>query len=375
VPQPAKLPEAASLEPGVKILRGAWGELECRRIAIERPDEFIMVDQPIQASNRWFFPELSEAELPKLFQQPDLTAEQQTVLLDRRRWEVLTNGIYVTPGTSTILALSGEARQRLYALLGHSAANPYHYMGFRFKLGAVEEWFDRSQLSPRTVNLIRRLVYRRGNTACFSDILEVLSQIPSAEERRRLVKTLSRQSTLLVKLRIRDGQNVENLEGYWSRLGRAKDVRPLLESLARAPGGATLDIAHLLPPFARRRLYTYPFPSEKPSQLQPDCFWTSMNFFAEDPDDRFYDREELRRTVDAEYYPIQGPPTFGDVVYLINAQGIPIHAAVYVAGNIVFSKNGVGFNHPWILVDLDELVDLYGAGDDVRVLMYRYRRS
>lgn len=58
--------------------------------------------------------------------------------------------------------------------------------------------------------------------------------LPSEVERVHLLKTLSRQSTLLMKLLVGPETDVGALERYWGKVGRAKDLRPLLESLKRA---------------------------------------------------------------------------------------------------------------------------------------------
>jgi len=152
--------------------------------------------------------------------------------------------------------------------------------------------------------LLESVLYPRGNALAFADLNEVLAGIATDSEKRRLAKMLSRQPTLLVKLHIKGGEDVEPLVKSWGREGRAMDVQPLLDSLARLPNGGALDVAHLLTSLRGWDYYPYPFPSEDPVVNRRDCAWTAMNFFNEEPEDRFYDFEVARRTIAKEYYPI-----------------------------------------------------------------------
>src|SRR5690606_38074055 len=112
------------------------------------------------------------------------------------------------------------------------------------------------------------------------------------EESTRLLKTLARKSTLMLKLRITPDTDIEALERYWSFPG-SKDIVPLLTSLKQRGTSTTLDIVHLLPRFARARLYSYPSPDEPGSMSYMDCHWTVLNFFNQEPDPRYQDIEEV----------------------------------------------------------------------------------
>jgi len=369
----ARLAAAPADTSGLEEITGPWGTLEIKRITIERPNAFISVAQRTR-TNVWFFEGCTPVRLKALFEQPDLMAAQQNALLDASRWQTSSNGIYVTPGSETILSLSPAARERLYAVLAPNTFNYYQRFPFSIRAPMVEEWFAGCGLAPETQRLVRGLLYRRGDAWCFSDMLEALSCIPSPDEKRRVAKMFSRQATLLVKLRVPEGANVEPLVQYWGRLGQAKDIQPMLESLARTPGGATLDIAHLLTPFARSRLYTYPFPSEDPLVNRHDCFWTSMNFANAEPDDRFTQFDEVRRTIQRDYYPVQDDPEFGDVVWFIDSRSNVVHSAVYIAADFFFTKNGANFNEPWFLMILDDLLNTYAAQAPLRTVAYRFKR-
>ncbi|HNU53383.1 MAG TPA: hypothetical protein PKJ98_21015 [Verrucomicrobiota bacterium] len=357
----------------VASLPGPWGELEQVRIAIERPDEFITLSKTFKGQDRWFFQGYSTDQLAAFFQTNALTRAQREVLLDRGHWGIQSNGITVIPDPTTILDLKPEARQRIYNVLAESPENYYQYLAFRYREDGFSEWFNRSGLSDEVMGLVKPLLYRRGTALCFSDLNEVLARIASPDEQRRLVKTLSRVSTLLVRLKVGPDTDVGALVRYWGKEGRAKDLNPLLQSLANLPDGGLLDVAHLLPPFARMRLYTYPFPSEDPHAAHRDCFWSSMNFFAEEPDDRFCEFAATQEAIRSQYYPIQDEPTYGDILWLVNDQGRAVHAAVYIAADIVFTKNGARFDQPWVLMQLRDLLAVFTSERPLRLVAYRLK--
>lgn len=374
-PEPGAVAGQRTLRAGRRMAVGPWGTLELLRIEIERPEEFMSSRPPPVEPSRWFFAGFNANQLRQLFDAPDLTVTQRRTLLDTSHWDVQPNGIYVTPGSGTVLGLSSDARQRLYGILATNTENFFQQWAFKLPRDSVDEWLNASGLAPSTVQLIRRLLYPRGDAVCFSDISEVMAAIPTDDEKLHLVKLLSRHSTVLARLRLQEGEDIEPLVRYWGKEGGAKDIRPLLASLARIPGGASVDITHLLPPFARMRLYTYPYPSEDPAKQHGDCAWTAMNFFNPEPDNRFYDFAATRRTIDSDYFPVQGDPSFGDVVWFSDANGTPLHFAVYIADDILFTKNGVNFNEPWILAEMKDLQADYASAQPMRIEVFRRKRD
>jgi hypothetical protein len=197
--------------------------------------------------------------------------------------------------------------------------------------------------------------------------------VGTAQERARAVKTLCRISTLLVRLRVRPNTNIEEVGRYWGRGRRSKDITPLLASLPKKPEGYTIDVAHLLPPFARRRLYTYPHPDADPTTPRQDCHWTSMNFFNETPDDRFLSTDYTYEVIMKDYYPVLGEPLFGDIVLLMTANGQALHSCVYLADNIVFTKNGSQAYMPWKLMALSDVRAFYSMEPPLKVQIVRYK--
>lgn len=169
--------------------------------------------------------------------------------------------------------------------------------------------------------------------------------------------------------------DVDALAAYWDTGGRSKDLHVLLASLARVPGGVSLDLAHLLPPLPRKLIYTYPRPANDPLSVRRDCHWTSLNFLNDPPDDRFVEPDEVKKAVETEYHPVGTAPRFGDIVFIRTARGELIHSSVYLAADIVFTKNGAFANQPWIPMKIDDMVDafngLYLRDAPLKLVIYR----
>ena len=203
-----------------------------------------------------------------------------------------------------------------------------------------------------------------------------MQRVSSDKERLTLLKVLTRQSGVLARMRIRPTTDIDKLLGYWTQAPgvRAKDLRPLLESLKRLPDGGHVSLVYFLPPFARERLYTYPMPP-RAGEPAMDCHWSSLNFFNEQPEDKFGDPNYAGAYLTKNYYPVQKPSAYGDVVVLTDEKNRGIHSAVYVADDIVFTKNGNNYLQPWMLMRIDKLVAQYACRGAVRTTVYRHRNS
>jgi len=190
-----------------------------------------------------------------------------------------------------------------------------------------------------------------------------------------LVETLYGLPTYILRLRVNPDSDVDGLVRYWGKGGREKAIAPLLNSLARVPGGATINIAYLLPPFAQLRLYTFPYTSKDPTAARQDCFYTSLNFFNESPDTNFFNKTYTEQVLRSEYSLISRKPSLGDVVLVAQGSGEVIHACVYIADDFVFSKNGVAPEQPWVLMRMGDMLARCYPTDGSAHLTFLRRRS
>lgn len=346
---------------------GPWGDVEYTRIILEPPNEYVDLRNTSAAELRWVFEGSSRLEAEYQMLASGLTAEQCSA----GTWDQTSEGTVFEPESSMVSGLDPQVRARLYGLLSQfddnfAQANPY-----RFRGDSLEEWFEGSELLPATIALVRQHLYRRGTSLAFADASIVLPQLPDDDERRRLIKVLSRRTALMVKLCVNPQSDLPALDAYWSIGGRSKDIEPMLASLSRQPSGAKVDVVHLLPRFARAHIYTYPVPIADARDKPPDCFWSSLNFFRQIYDDSFATPEGAARGIEENYYEVVGPPQLGDLMLLELPAGGVIHSCVYIADDIVFTKNGTSMSTPWIFMALADVTAFYSDDSEVKVRVYR----
>ena len=342
------------------IREGAWGRLRVHDLAIA-PVDVIVPGQPgRRLDTTWVFAGYAPEKLRALFGSLDSSGEAAGRLLDERTWEVGPEAIVVHPPDEAVLGLEPGDRARLYDVLGSMPANEAHFQPWTMKTAMFADRVESAKLGEAARGLLHRLAYARGGRTFFSDVPVLLNGVADPEQQRQAMRILNSASTYQVHLVVPPDADTDAMAGYWGYRGRRKDLKPILESLAQLPGGGELDIAHVLPAFARQRLYIYPSSVLARDGVRRDCHWTSLNFFSLIPDDRFGNSEEATRFILANYGRTSETPRFGDLVLLTQPDGDCIHSAVYLAGGLAFTKNGEGLGQPWIIMDVEELRELYG---------------
>lgn len=360
---------------GAQARSGPWGDLELTRITISPSEELIPAGWSKQLAVAWYFAGHNEESLRQFIGSLGFTEAQRTTLLNVETWTVEQGGVIVRPDGDTVMSLDPATRADLYGALARSDRNMPHHQPWSTRTEDFEPALAASGLSPETQTLVRKVAYIRGRRTFVSDSFTVLNMTTDRDEKLRITRLLSSASTYLVKLRVTDKTSIDGLISYWGGRGRRKDLRPMLESLAALPGGGTLDIAHLLPAFGRQRLYIYPHPAQAADGVRRDCHWTSLNFFGLTPEDRFGISEEAQRYIIEHYYGIGETPQFGDLVFFSLPTGEIVHSCVYLAANLVFTKNGDSIRQPWSIMDLDDVTDLYSvmSPEGVNVQYWRNR--
>jgi hypothetical protein len=301
--------------------------------------------------------------------------EDQQRALAAGKWQPTPEGVSVTPPPEVIVGLAPPARAALYSVLARYPQNA-HNGAVSFPPETLDARIAESGLQPATIDLFKRMLYRQGSNLFFADDRTLLPMIRDPQERRRAAVLLSRQETYIVRLKIDRQTDVDRLVQYWGGQRRTKDIEPLLESLVKVPGGFALDLVHLLPAIPRRRLYTYPRAGR---DEEKNCHWSSFNFYGETPDDRLIEVPVARHELETQYRQVS-EPRFGDVVVLVDREtsGV-VHSAVYLADDLVFTKNGFGATQPWLYMQLRTLTELYsahlGKPDGVKVVLFRRKNA
>ncbi|HVL68133.1 MAG TPA: hypothetical protein VM364_12800 [Vicinamibacterales bacterium] len=367
---------AGNEQPATRGTRiGPWGRLTVTPIVVSPPLEYVAADwNREEAPDQWLFPDTSPDLLRSFLASSGFTPDQVATLTSAARPEPRIRGFVVYPDREIVRSMSAEVRARVYNQLARTSLNFDQAQSFRFFGADPDEWLRGSLISDETREFVESLIYRDGEFLHFSDAELARAEIKDPAELQRLAKTLLRQSTMLVRLSIDRAGEVAALSQYWGRGGRSTDIRPLLESIAGAGDDRSIDIVHLLPAFARNRLYRYPqlTAADLDRPLLVNCLWSSLNFFRGQPDDRFLDLNTALATLRQDYYIVESEYQLGDVVGFVDAEGDLFHAAVYVADDLLFTKNGTSPVAPWTLMPIDRVKGYYRFhAENPRLIFHR----
>lgn len=354
---------------------GPWGDLQVLRIVTEAPTElaecFLKYDAGV-----WYLQNTSPESFQQFLKDNDVPEAVRKAIGDATNVDIC-GGIVVRPDDALVLSIPPESRAVIYKQLGTDPRNYLHTDPFRYDVRRLDEWLDGSGLPAKTVALVHKLVYRQGNTAMFVDIGPVFRTLTTDDEKLVLLKTLTRKPALLVQLRVDEKTDAKALLDYWGvGPNRRKDISPLINSLKKVPGGATLDAAHLLPRFPRKLLYSYPEPPREGADAPKpyDCHWSSLNFWNDPAQDKFTSAEEVFKALTTDYDKVADKTyRLGDVIMLMRPPASGIHSCVYVADDIVFTKNGASVASPWTLKRLSDVIAYYETQGAVEINVYRHK--
>lgn len=353
---------------------GPWGELRTRDIELERPAEFLTEEVGNPQPELWTFNGLQPDAVKALLARDGLSARQVATALGPASVRADNSGTVVTPPSDFLLSLNAETRRKLYLALAGQGVNMYIDYPFIFPGSTIESIYANPKLNPDDVAALKRLIYSNGNAWQLSDYLALMCQIPTTERRVAMARALSRQLAVFASLVIKPDTDIDKIAAYWSNVPNVRftDVRPLLESLKALPEGGNLSLFYVLPKFARDRLYTFPLPPQ-PGDPVMDCHWSTFNFCNETPDNRFNDPNYAVQYLQKNYYQIAAPSIYGDILLLLNDRNEIKHSAVYLADNIVFTKNGNNYRQPWMLMRIPDLLATYPATPAMKPVYMRLK--
>jgi hypothetical protein len=351
-----------------------WGNLEKVDIDIEQPDEYVAFNPVDHPETKWEFPGMTESQVRKLMGSCGITEAEVNALLDPKGIENAANAFRVKPSDEAVMAISEESRGNLYKQMSQWAANRYISMPFVLSGNNFEDKLQKSGVTSDLTALVRKLSYTRDGTRYFSDADIVLKRLSDLDARRAVFKALTNQPAVLVRMKISPRTDIDRILSYWTNAPgvQSKDLKPLLESLSKNPVGGTVSLLYFLPPFARERLYTFPL-QPNPGEPQMDCHWSALNFFNEVPDNRLTSNDFAAEHIRQNYYPIGKADRYGDLVFLLNEKGAVIHSAVYLAEDLVFTKNGMNIGQPWILMRIKNMVATYTYNGEPKIAYYRHK--
>lgn len=356
---------------------GPWGSVQYYYFYLEAPQHLIDAFPLPNPRTRWAVPLMEEgrflALLDEVFTDPvarDAIADPQNV--------GVANGLYALfPTEYLITSLDQDSRSRLYQYLAQFEANPEIRDPIRIFSGSVEEWASGTSIRPELVTLMQSLCFKRHGLLNFADVPFLISHATSQAEAWSLQRHSSRVRTMVIRLDLKNLGELNPIIEYWTTgLGlRRMQIEPLIESAKATPGVAGLDLSHLLPPLARKLIYTYPDLSMAVEGKLPDCHWTALNFFNYNPETIYLEEMFAASGLLTDFDTIDGPFRFGDLLVFVTPEMNAVHSCVYMAADIVYTKNGRSLFAPWIALHLNDVKKLYSESDGAPLRIQGFRKK
>jgi hypothetical protein len=357
------------------VTSGPWGDLQSWNIRIEQPEEYVGFEHTDSVGPFWNFGALTPAGLRPLLLRAGYSETQADALLNSSKR--LPGGEIVLCPTPELVNVPDPAqRSELYRLLAANPSNRFQQTPYYIPEGNTQSLFDEKFPSDREAStLMKRLLYQRNGFTYFSDPESVLKILKTPREKLSFLQSLTSQDVLMLRLLIRPDSDIDKPLNYWCAGMPGvlmKDLRPLLEAQKRLPDGGSISILYLMPPLARQRLFTSPLPPQQVSSAKlPDCHWTALNFFQQEPDPKLSDNDYASGYIMRNYYEVARPGVCGDLVLLLDSSNRVIHSSVHIAADIVFTKNGINYAQPWVLMREREMLGLFSAQEPVKVAYFR----
>ena len=355
---------AQAAEPAYREAKpGAWGRLEYQMIYLTAP-EGVLAEFPMPSPQpRWSFADTSPAVARGRLTDSGLEAAVRDRLFADPRARRDDEGVFTLfPSVADIEALKPAVRDAIYRELEKYPQNTFFHDAVLVPDGDSDAWLRGTGLPDHVVALVKQLVWRDGDAVLFSDFSTVLGHAGSDSEARRWVRVLTRTRAVVGYLKVEPADNLAALRRYWSAGFHRKDSLPMLNATADLPGGGRLDLTHLLPPLPRRLAYAYTTPELERTGQAPNCHWTSLNFFNYTRQNIYLDLKFAASKVLEDYDRVSDAPVFGDVLFFLDEKGNAFHSCVFLADDLVFTKNGGNTVMPWIITRLTDVKQLYLHG-------------
>ena len=348
-----------------------WGTIDYSNIFLEAPDSLIDSASRADQVPVWHFPGTTRESLQALLVNAGLTEATIAALFKAEHTQVNSRGITLLPASDILIELAPNSRQALYTLLAASPENGYH-ANPQLITGNIDEWLGATHLSDLQKNIFKKTLWQQGRSAAFSDVSLLIQTATSREEGAAALRTMTRTQTFTALVG-RDPHTTTEQEfiDYWSAGGRNNDALPMIRALLESTTARPIDINLLLPALCRERLYTFASLSDAIGGRLPDCNWTALNFFAENPDPYFLDSKTSYIEIKESYAPLAQPSALGDLICFLSPTGEVFHSCVYIADDVVFTKNGASPFAPWILMKLKNVAARYDQRDGSTVAFLR----
>lgn len=358
---------------------GQWGNLQYSTVFLDIPDSMLPLVPTPPATTMWRFPGIKT--IPELGQylerlvgnDPDvIRLFQQEIKLQELPDDDETRAF---PTRRAILEAPANVRRKIYSALARFPENPYHYRPLFIDSQSPAEWFSSLPISDDTIGLIEKLSYPIGtSTLAFSDIPLLFENVRDVTELSILRRAITRTQAIVLKLQIPDRpEEIVSLAHYWTASARVKSTIPLFESLARAkPDFRSIDPSNFFPPIPNNYLYEFPSAADGMQGVFPDGIWTSLHFFDTAPNDPAFETADTAELLNRKFEKASPPLQFGDLLLFSDSQtGALVHACVFIADDIAFTKNDRSVLTPWILMKIENIQARFSMKSGIETTTWR----
>jgi hypothetical protein len=353
---------------------GPWGELTVSNIYLEAPDSVIDVSGKPDPVPRWTFPNSSATLVKDLLIKSGVDLALVERLISSDHLKISGSEIVIYPKLEDLLQIKGVVRDKLYTEISKYPQNDYYTDPVFILSGDVEEWLSEASLNANQKDVVRQMVWRRGDALVFSNVGILLSYAQNNEEIKNTLRAITRCMSLVVtkKFPLKPEQR-EVFLNYWIGNQAESPRMTFIKSVSKEKDlNDNIDIMHFLPAIMRERLYTFPSIKDGAKGRLPDCHWTSLNFFNLSPRDYYRNTSMATIQLTQAYNQVSAPYQFGDVLcFTDNGEGL--HTCVYIADNIVLTKNGENILAPWVLLTLEDVSKIYKRSATTQIQGYRLK--
>jgi hypothetical protein len=256
-------------------------------------------------------------------------------------------GCSVTPTAAALTALSPASRNRIYNALATIPGTPQAEDAFH-RPAALGPFSALPGLPPGAAPWMDQLTWSQAGTPTFSDLGATCSHLPARADCDAFVRTMLSRPSSALGLRVGTPGAIARAAAEF----RPEQREAVLATLgaAAAAGASSVPLTELFPTWARQRLDTFPTPAED----WTNCYWTALRFAGVDAG-VIGNGATMDGVLSESFARVSGPPYFGDVLVLRDAQGGAIHAATVLVAGYVFTKNGSGHLQAWRVVPTTEV--------------------
>lgn len=337
---------------------GPWGALRISETYIQQTSP-VIDELPMPSSKPvWRFQSFKTIDQLSRFLNSAL-AGRATYNINQLKKEIVIQEIKgietrAFPSSNFIQSLTSHERKTIYRELAGNKGNTYHKRPVFIDSNSPADWFKGCDLNSEALKVIESLSYPIGDSLAFSDTPLLLDTARTKSEEHALIRAMTRTRLLYLELEIKPDTDIDSLKKYWFPEEGSHSSLPVFESLTRKNlQPSKIDLIEILPPLPKRRLGEFPDFVDGANGTFPGGLWTSFNFFNELPNEEDLANDRPEDLIKHRYQLSMPPYRYGDLITISDSASDEIlHACIYIADDIAFTKNDRSLLTPWTMMKL-----------------------